>query len=143
MPINYSDYPKNWKTKIRPDILFRANNRCEFCLVKNHSYAFRGTYNETEVYQTEWGEAFDADSGRKILDGSEGMHAYIKPISGNACQKAVRIVLTIMHLDHDITNNCYSNLAAGCQRCHNRYDAKNRAANRKAKKEANQNELFK
>jgi len=143
MPIDYSNYPKNWLTKIRPDILRRAKNQCEFCLVDNKAYAFRGVYNDIEVYQTGSGEAFDADSGRKILEGFDGMYADIKPKSGNACQKAVRIVLTIMHLDHDIKNNCYSNLAAGCQRCHNRYDAKNRAANRKAKKGLNQNELFK
>jgi len=143
MPIDYSNYPKNWKTKIRPDILFRANNRCEFCLVKNYSYVFRGTYNDMEVYQTSTCEVFDADNGKRIADKVKGVGVYVKPKSGNVCEKAVRIVLTIMHLDHDITNNCYSNLAAGCQRCHNRYDAKNRAANRKAKKGLNQNELFK
>jgi hypothetical protein len=30
MPINYSRYPKNWKTEIRPRIMKRANNTCEF-----------------------------------------------------------------------------------------------------------------
>jgi len=29
MPIDYSKYPDNWKTKIRPDILKRADNKCE------------------------------------------------------------------------------------------------------------------
>ena len=143
MPIDYSDYPKNWKTKIRPDILTRAKNQCEFCLVENHSYVFRGTYNDMEVYQTSTCEVFDANSGKRIVNKFQGIDAYVRPNSGNVCEKAVKIVLTIMHLDHDTTNNCYSNLAAGCQRCHNRYDAKNRAANRKAKNKLNQNELFK
>ena len=37
-PENKSRYPKNWKTEIRPMILKRANNRCEFCGVENHTY---------------------------------------------------------------------------------------------------------
>ena len=37
MPINYSKYPPNWKTEIRPRILKRANNRCEFCGIKNYT----------------------------------------------------------------------------------------------------------
>ena len=40
MPIkaeNKGRYPSNWKD-IRNDILSRANNRCEFCGVENHTY---------------------------------------------------------------------------------------------------------
>lgn len=29
MPINYNDYPPDWKTRIRPDILNRSGNCCE------------------------------------------------------------------------------------------------------------------
>lgn len=29
MPCDYRNYPKNWKTKIRPDIVARAGNCCE------------------------------------------------------------------------------------------------------------------
>jgi len=36
MPINYSKYPPNWKTEIRPRILKRAGNRCEFCGAENY-----------------------------------------------------------------------------------------------------------
>ena len=35
MPIDYADYPANWKTEIRPAILRRAGNRCEFCGAAN------------------------------------------------------------------------------------------------------------
>ena len=38
-PENKSRYPKNWK-EIRARILERANNRCEFCGVENHSYRY-------------------------------------------------------------------------------------------------------
>ena len=42
MPIDYKDYPRNWKTIIRPAILRRAKNCCEGspkfpdCRAKNH-----------------------------------------------------------------------------------------------------------
>lgn len=38
-PQNKYRYPKNWN-KIRERILKRANNRCEFCGVENHTYRF-------------------------------------------------------------------------------------------------------
>ena len=44
--------------------------------------------------------------------------------------EAVEVVLTIAHLDHDPTNNDHRNLRALCQKCHNRYDAPHRKANR-------------
>ena len=72
----------------------RANNRCEFCGVKNHSYVMKAG---TENWQ------------------------FPEP---------VLVVLTIAHLDHQPENCDPSNLRALCQRCHNRYDAKHRAATR-------------
>ena len=42
----------------------------------------------------------------------------------------VRIVLTVAHLDHDKTNNRFSNLAALCQRCHLGHDRKQHVFNR-------------
>jgi len=41
MPCDYKDYPENWKTEIRPDILERANNCCEFCGVENYAITAR------------------------------------------------------------------------------------------------------
>lgn len=41
MPLNYKEYPKNWKKEIRPAILKRANNRCEECGLQNHSLGYR------------------------------------------------------------------------------------------------------
>lgn len=38
-PENKSRYPKNWK-EIRARILERANNRCEFCGVENHTIRY-------------------------------------------------------------------------------------------------------
>jgi len=112
MPIDYSKYPPNWKTEIRPFILKRAQNQCEFCLVPNYSLIYR--------------------NGKGLSDWElwpEGMASEVHELDG---YKAIKVVLTIMHLDHDVTNNCWSNLAAGCQRCHNKWDAPYRAQNAKA-----------
>lgn len=40
-----------------------------------------------------------------------------------------KVILTVAHLDHNPGNNDEANLAALCQRCHNRYDAPKRARN--------------
>ena len=58
-----------------------------------------------------------------------------------------RVVLTVAHLDHDTTNNSDENLAALCNACHLRHDAKHHAANaaatrRRRKIEAGQMELL-
>jgi len=36
MPCDYRNYPENWFSEIRPAILRRAENRCEFCDAKNY-----------------------------------------------------------------------------------------------------------
>lgn len=60
------------------------------------------------------------------------------PVTGST------VVLTIMHLDHDLGNADLSNFAAGCQRCHLTYDAALHARNAAATRRAamNTRELF-
>lgn len=41
-PENKKRYPKNWK-EIRQDILARANNKCEFCGIENHTIRENGS----------------------------------------------------------------------------------------------------
>lgn len=41
MPIDYSKYPSNWLSEIRPAILKRADNKCELCGISN--YAIRSS----------------------------------------------------------------------------------------------------
>lgn len=47
-----------------------------------------------------------------------------------------RVVLTVMHLNHDPENCSDENLLAGCQQCHNRYDAPMRRAGIQARRRA-------
>lgn len=42
MPIDYSRYPPDWFSRIRPAVLKRAKNCCEFCGVKNYAIIDRG-----------------------------------------------------------------------------------------------------
>lgn len=120
MPVDYKKYPKNWKTAIRPAILERAKNKCEQCNVPNYAIIDRGDYNGTEAYQDMDGNIFNAKTGEII--GEDYIGALTKP-------KLIRVILTIAHLDHDITNNDYSNLKALCQKCHLNYDKENHKKN--------------
>lgn len=116
MPINYSKYPPNWKTEIRPRILERAKHRCEFCELKNHQ-----TVYSARIYggKSEW---FKTHDEAVVAAFNSGWNCPIEyPIV-----KPVKVVLTIAHLDHDETNHevLDERLAALCQICHLRYDSK-------------------
>jgi hypothetical protein len=65
MPIDYKNYPANWKTEIRPAILQRAQNKCEQCGVKNASLILRGHYAGKSAYQDLDGFVFCAETGKK------------------------------------------------------------------------------
>lgn len=126
MPIDYSKYPPNWKTEIRPRILKRDRNRCKKCGRRNYAV---GYYDEGN-----WIPA----KGNQIIDeiGKYGTLSY--PEARKICnmmrestgEHYIVIVLTIAHLDQDISNNDDDNLAALCQRCHIRHDAPYRLKNK-------------
>lgn len=122
-PIDYKSYHPQWKTKIRPDILERDGYCCKFCKVPNKTFICRGKWGENEVWQNDDGQIFDAKDGKYI--GS----AYVGDVWVKNKRIVTKIVLTIAHLNHDITNNDYDNLAALCQKCHNNYDKSYRKAN--------------
>ena len=117
LPENKHRYPANWKTEIRPDILRRAENRCEKCGVKNHVSILRTKQSSQWVY----------DDGH-LMEVSAFKHRYFD-------WRSVYIVLTIAHLDHTPENCGPSNLRAWCQKCHNTHDAAHRAANRRKRKQ--------
>jgi hypothetical protein len=125
MPINYKEYPKDWKI-IRQRILLRADNKCEFCGLPNNSLIHR--------------------TGKGINDWvywPEGMESECSSIDG---LKSTKVVLTIAHLDHDKSNENVSDdrLKALCQKCHLQYDMPRHIQNRKNNldKKRNQNSLF-
>lgn len=115
MPVDWSKYPANWKTEIRPAILEREGHRCKFCQRRNGEWLPNRCCAEP-IY----------DERNRCC----------------SCRKRrPRVVLTIAHLDHDTSNNDPANLAALCQRCHLRYDAKLHAANARRTRERKSGQL--
>ncbi len=53
-----------------------------------------------------------------------------------------KVVLTVAHLDHTPENCDDDNLLAMCQQCHNRYDMPMRRAGIRARKYADQADMF-
>ncbi|NIE67440.1 hypothetical protein [Burkholderia sp. Ax-1719] len=118
-PENRARYPDNWK-QIREQILERAGNCCEQCKVRNHSIVQRGWLNDRDTYRdVEDGTVRDAETGAWL--------GWVR--ESDYCGDAVKIVLTIAHLDHEPENCDPANLRALCQLHHLRYDAKHHAAN--------------
>ncbi len=118
MPVDYKNYPAEWKTVIRPDILARANNCCEVegCGVKNGAIGYRdkdGLFYDWQYIEDAL-EKHGDDLFCNVLS-----NCYDK--KGNPT-KPIKIVLTIAHLDHDTTHNDYLNLKAMCQLHHLRHD---------------------
>jgi hypothetical protein len=112
MPINYKEYPSNWKTEIRPAVLERANNKCEDCGVENYDTGYRDVNGVWfPVFENYYKESKKAPNGFKLT----------------------KIILTIAHLDHDKLNHDVKldRLKALCQRCHLKLDINHHVANRK------------
>ena len=124
MPIDYKKYPKNWKSEIRPRIMERAENTCEFdgCDFKHGEYVWAVRYR---AKTTGWFRDFEeANSYPKTRESKKNKATgRVEPIPN---PKQVKVVLTIAHLDHDETNHDVKDerLKAACQLCHLRYDAK-------------------
>lgn len=132
MPIDYSKYPPNWKTEIRPRILERAENKCEWCGAPNGEWVVRdavGRWHNIDEYVNDF-----SDKSRYYLD--ENYPGWDKQPDG---LKPFKVVLTIAHLDHDEENQDVKDdrLAALCQPCHLIYDAPEKAKRRRVKKYKN------
>lgn len=128
MPIDYSLYDPSWKTVIRPDILKRAKDCCEQCNIPNGKIVLRGTYNGVEAYQDMDGNIYNAANSEYINSD------YLGEVDESQKNQIIKVVLTISHTDHVITNNDYSNLKALCQQCHNRHDKGHRKESREKNK---------
>lgn len=116
MPINYREYHPDWKSKIRPAILRRAKNCCEFCGLPNYS----------EGYRKKDGKFLDCVEVKAALHNAgydyfrNELKHYAK--KDDIVRRPTKIMLAVAHLDHDIQNNDFGNLRALCQRCHLQHD---------------------
>lgn len=131
-PENKALYPKNWK-QISERIRYeRAGNKCEDCGVLNHAVGYR---DKSGVFHYTAGNAWHDAAGMGLIPYKEAAEA-IKEFNdcdglGPDGERAIMIILTVAHLDHDPANCSDENLKALCQRCHNRYDNRQRLENRR------------
>jgi hypothetical protein len=123
MPCDYKKYPANWFTEIRPAVLKRAKNHCEICTIENYAVIINSRA--------------DIEGVKSFTITFPGFKTYREALNFKGIVGGKIIVLTIMHLDHDTTNNEMDNLKAACQKCHNRHDVGFRRQNRKIRKNAN------
>jgi len=113
-PENRDRYPKNWRTEIVPRIRARSGNRCE-CT---------------------------GQCGRIHNRRQEIVAGYLAPrcnrVNGMPIDEieGPKIVLTVMHLNHQPEDCSDENLLHACQGCHNRYDAPMRRAGIQARARA-------
>jgi hypothetical protein len=132
MPIDYSKYPSNWFTEIRPNILKRDGNKCKFCGKPNYSVG----YYENNMWYPTAGNIIHDKIGQLGAKNYSIARELCDNINEYACiddEHYIVIVLTIAHLDQDINNNTDENLAALCQRCHLKHDREFNKALKKQK----------
>lgn len=122
MPCDYKQYPTNWKSEIRPAILARAENKCEWCKVPNHSWVSRGQWNGYDVWQNDDGQIFSAKDGLYVGEN------YVGDLEGKT--RLTKICLTIAHIHNPDKMDCKpENLAALCQKCHLGHDLRHHMQN--------------
>lgn len=113
MPVDYKLYHPKWSLISRLIRRHRAGNACEWCKAPNGQEIARGAGRHKGTYMLMNGLVFNNRTGELL-----GMERGSEYEAGSF----VKIILTVAHLDQDITNNRFANLAALCQRCHLNHD---------------------
>ena len=124
MPIDYKKYPKNWKTEIVPKVKERYSNKCAFCGLKNYTVGNR----IGSLFVPTGGNIHHDKAGNGELSYKEAREL-VNHCNEFADDNLIVIVLTVAHLDHDITNNDLLNLKPLCKKCHLNYDKVHHATN--------------
>lgn len=124
-PENRDRYPPEWRS-IAYGRKEAAGWRCEWCKVR-HGIMIRRSLAEPAVYlDLESYTYHSADDGREVAGYPLPGHLDDGPEPRFA--EAVKVIITVAHLDHTPENCKPENLRALCQRCHNRLDAPMRRA---------------
>ncbi len=129
MPIDYKKYDPAWKTEIRPAVLKRAECCCEKCGIDNYAVVYWD--KELKKWERMRGN-IDCDAAGNGECSYQDARLCADLNNESAGYKVwIVIVLTIAHLNHDVTDNRMENLAALCQRCHNNQEKEYRRQNAK------------
>lgn len=126
-PENRSRYPADWKLRSRFVRFVRARGRCEWCGVEQYSIVERGGGKQVIGAHESHAEARQA-----LAD----LYASRYGVDGDApCPWSI-VALTTAHIFDDRPEaSSLLNLAALCQRCHNRHDAQSRRQGIKERRE--------
>lgn len=131
MPCDYSKYPKNWKF-IAYRIRVREGFECAWCGLPQYAVFYRVPDGKAVVW-----DPGRRRPGKPYAETYKESRALADRLRERGGQHFKVCVLTVAHLHDPDPMNCSEvNLAALCQRCHNRHDAKMRATNLKARRDA-------
>lgn len=108
---------------IRAYIRARAGGCCEECGIRHLTYGVRMDGKFTDLGMDYDGALVEYDYAKGIAGLMSGID--VSPL----VPPMIRIVCTVAHVDHDVTNNHETNLRFWCQLHHNRHDAKHRQEN--------------
>lgn len=145
-PENRGRYPKDWALRSRFVREYRAGNCCEWCGLRNYSVGSRDADGRF-VRLAGNGPCDYAGQGWSWPSGTGLTYAEAKEIAEINDQDGehglIVIVLTVAHVYDDRPEaSSLLNLAALCQRCHNRHDQKRRLRDRRIAEQMSQPQLF-
>lgn len=138
-PENRSLYPPDWPA-IRARILARARHRCERCGARNHALGYRtadGAFIPSGGNRWHDDAGFGALPYAEVAEAAAEFNEFGDGLGPNG-ERAIVIVLTIAHLNHQPDDSRDENLQALCQRCHNRLDVASRRAGIRERRFADQ-----
>jgi hypothetical protein len=129
MPVDYKRYHPKWSLISRLIRFHRAKGRCECCGVANYSV---GQWRENKwlpIHGTPEADRLGAGLGR-YKEAAAYRDEHNLRLNDIPTAKLSVVVLTVAHLDHDITHNRFDNLQARCQLCHLSHDRRDNAERR-------------
>lgn len=129
MPIDRKKYHPKWSLISNLVRFRRAGNRCEECGLLNYSV---GYWLDRVWHPPQEGQlpANGFASFKEAVAWRDAYNDEIGELYDPYTRKVCIVILTVSHLDHDITNNVFSNLKAVCQVCHLSHDRRDNAQRR-------------
>ncbi|KAA9346312.1 hypothetical protein [Larkinella humicola] len=128
MPVDYKRYHPKWSLISRLIRFHRAKGRCECCGVRNYAVGHWEKGQWIPIGGNAEADHLGAGYGTyKEAAAYRDLHNHL--LAGDGTPR-LSVVLTVAHLDHDITHNRFDNLQARCQLCHLSHDRRDNAERR-------------